>query len=407
VTEEAKPMNDGSSNIETVLAGGHVIDPASGLDGPADVAVAAGRVVAVGPGLAPADGGSRGGGVEVIDVSGCIVTPGLIDLHVHVFPGLGNFCVDPDEAGVDRGVPVVVDGGTSGTATFGLARRVIDDPTTKTRVLAFMDPCQLYLATRDFICHKLEIANDERNLDLDVAALMLEEHRDVVVGLKVRACSTSDPHRSPFVEGAKAIAGDRPIMVHLGRFPHTPSIGVDDLLGTLRGGDVITHAFRGASGVLDGRGGVIPEFRDAVDRGVRLDVGHSGTDFRFEAARRLFDLGYLPNTISTDLNVFNIGGPVYSLPETMSKVWALGVPLPEVVAMVTERTAATIGRSDELGRLEPGRVAEVSVLRVEEGDAPLSDGYEDLVARRRLVPVGCLRAGVWHPARAVTGAVAA
>jgi dihydroorotase len=393
------------SDAELALSGGHVIDPASGLDAPADVAVAHGRVVAVGPGLAP--GAAGAGGVQVIDVSGCIVTPGLIDLHVHVFPGLGNFCVDPDEAGVDRGVPVVVDGGTSGTATFGLARRVIDDPTTKTRVLAFMDPCQLYLATRDFICHKLEIANDERNLDLDVAAQMLEEHRDIVVGLKVRACSTSDPHRSPFVEGAKAIAGDRPIMVHLGRFPHTPSIGVDDLLGTLRGGDVITHAFRGASGVLDGRGGVIPEFRDAVDRGVRLDVGHSGTDFRFEAARRLFDLGYLPNTISTDLNVFNIGGPVYSLPETMSKVWALGVPLPDVVAMVTTRTAATIGRSDELGALAPGRTAEVSVLRVEEGDAPLSDGYEELVAPRRLVPVGCLRAGVWHPARAVTGAVAA
>ena len=401
--------------LEVVLVGGHVVDPASGFDAPADVAVGGGGVLAVGPGLWVDDrpaGAAAGltvppGGPEVIDVSGLLVTPGLIDLHVHVFPGLGNFCVDPDEAGVDRGVPVVIDGGTSGTATFGLARRVIDDPNTRTRVLAFMDPCQLYLATRDFICHKLEIANDERNLDLDIAAQMLEQHADIVIGLKVRACSTTDPHRSPFVEGAKAVAGDRPIMVHLGRFPHTPSIGVDDLLTTLRPGDVITHAFRGASGVLDGNGRPIPEFRDAVERGVRLDVGHSGTDFRFDAARKLFELGYLPNTISTDLNVFNIGGPVFSLPETMSKVWALDVPLTDVVAMVTVNPAATIGRSDELGALVPGRTAEVSVLRVEDGSALLSDGYTDLPVDRRLVPVGCLRAGVWHPARAVTGAVAA
>jgi dihydroorotase len=403
------------TTVDTMLVGGRVIDPASGLDGRADVAVGGGRVLAVGPTLWTGDSlagvaagfGVAPGGPGVIDVTGCLVTPGLIDLHVHVFPGLGNFCVDPDDAGVDRGVPVVVDGGTSGTATFGLARRVIDDPSTRTSVLAFMDPCQLYLATRDFICHKLEIANDERNLDLDIAAQMLEEHRDVLVGLKVRACSTSDPHRSPFVEGAKSIAGDRPIMVHLGRFPHTPSIGVPDLLSTLRGGDVITHAFRGASGVLDGQGGVIPEFRDAVDRGVRLDVGHSGTDFRFDAARRLFDLGYLPTTISTDLNEFNVDGPVYSLPETMSKIWALGVPLIDVVGMTTTRTAETIGRGHELGRLVAGRVAEVSVLRVEDGPAALSDGYTELVAERRLVPVGCLRAGVWHPARAVTGAIAA
>ncbi|HZP30404.1 MAG TPA: amidohydrolase/deacetylase family metallohydrolase, partial [Acidimicrobiia bacterium] len=160
-------------------------------------------------------------------------------------------------------------------------------------------------------------------------------------------------------------------------------------------------------GVLDGQGGVIPEFRDAVDRGVRLDVGHSGTDFRFDAARRLFDLGYLPTTISTDLNEFNVNGPVYSLPETMSKIWALGVPLIDVVGMATTRTAETIGRGHELGRLAAGRVAEVSVLRVEDGPAALSDGSTELVAERRLVPVGCLRAGEWHPARAVTGAIAA
>jgi dihydroorotase len=370
-----------------------LIDPASRTDGIADVIIEDGRIGAVGPGLVDDRmEGSR------LDVSGLIVIPGLIDLHTHVYPGLGNFCVHPDDAGVRRGVTTVIDAGTSGVATFGLARRWIDDPTVATRVVAFLDPCQLYLATRDFICHRLEIANDPRNLDLESTAEALAEHADVVVGFKVRACSTTDPNSSPFVEGAKAVAGSLPIMVHLGRFPHTPTIPTAELLKTLRSGDIITHAFRGASGVLDASGQVVPEFAAAVDGGLRLDVGHSGTDFRFATARRLLDQGYQPTTISTDLNVFNIDGPVWSLAETMTKLWAMGVPLADVVAMVTTNPAQVINRQDQLGQLAPGREADITLLRVDEGPAELSDGFETLTADRRLVAVGCWRAGVWFDA---------
>jgi dihydroorotase len=373
-----------------VLQGGRVLDPVAGIDAPTDVFVTDGRIVAVGD----VDAATRAG-AEVVDCRGLLVTPGLIDLHVHVYPGLGDFCLHPDRVGVRQGVPTVVDGGTSGAATFGLARKWIDDPEVRTRVLAFMDPCQIYFATKDFICHKLEIANDERNLDETAAAAMVAANEDVVIGMKVRACSTTDPEVSPFLDAAQRIAGDKPVMVHLGRFPHTPTIPTPALLRTLRGGDVITHAYRGASGIFDESGSLTAEFKDAVDRGVRLDIGHSGTDFRFATARRLFDLGYLPTTISTDLNVFNVDEPVVSLAETMSKVWALGVPLADVVAMTTSTPATVIGRADELGTLAPGRSAEVSVLRIEEGDAALSDGFETLMAARRLVPVGCLRAGEW------------
>jgi dihydroorotase len=189
-------------------------------------------------------------------------------------------------------------------------------------------------------------------------------------------------------------------MVHLGRFPHTPTVPTRVLLQQLRGGDIITHAFRGASGVLDASGAVTAQFKDAVDRGVRLDIGHSGTDFRFETARRLFDQGYLPTTISTDLNVFNVDTPVVSLAETISKVWALGVPLSDAIGMATSATARVIGRDHELGTLAPGRTAEVSVLRIDEREAQLSDGYETITAAQRLVPVGCLRAGTWIEADA-------
>ena len=378
-----------------VLAGGRVVDPRSGTDQATDVLVEDGRISAVGS----VDEATRAQ-ADVVDCTGLLVTPGLIDLHVHVYPGLGDFCLHPDRVGVRQGVPVVVDGGTSGVATFGLARKWIDDPAVRTRVLAFMDPCQIYFATKDFICHKLEIANDERNLDEESTAAAVAANADVVVGIKVRACSTTDPDVSPFLDAAQRVAGDKPVMVHLGRFPHTPTIPTRVLLEQLRGGDVITHAFRGASGVLDSAGAVTAQFKDAVDRGVRLDIGHSGTDFRFATARRLFDQGYLPTTISTDLNVFNVDAPVVSLAETISKVWALGVPLPDAIAMATSRTAEVIGRAEELGTLTPGRPAEVSVLRIDEGEAVFSDGYETITAPHRLVPVGCLRAGEWIAADA-------
>jgi dihydroorotase len=312
-----------------------------------------------------------------------------------VYPGLGDFCLPPDQVGVDSGVPTVIDAGTSGAATFGLARKWIDDPSVRTQVLALMDPCQIYFATKDFICHKLEIANDLRNLDIDLTAAVLEANADVVVGMKVRACYVDDPNVSPFLDAAKQVAGDRPIMVHLGRFPFTPTIPTRELLRALRPGDVITHAFRGASGMLDADGRATPELRDAVDRGVRLDVGHSGTDFRFATARTLFEQGFLPTTVSTDLNVFNVDHPVVSLAQTLSKMWALGISLPDVIAMTTCNPARVIHREAELGTLVPGRVANVSVLRVDDGDFELSDGYESITVTQRLAPVGCVRAGSW------------
>jgi dihydroorotase len=127
-------------------------------------------------------------------------------------------------------------------------------------------------------------------------------------------------------------------------------------------------------------------------------VGHSATDFRFRTARRLFEAGYFPHSISTDLTIYNVDGPVGSLPETLSKIWALGVALPDVIAMGTSGPATSIRRDPSLGTLAAGRRAEISVLRIVDGPAQLSDGHETITADRRLVPVGCVRAGHWHAA---------
>jgi dihydroorotase len=149
--------------------------------------------------------------------------------------------------------------------------------------------------------------------------------------------------------------------------------------------------------MLDRDGKAVPQFRDAVDRGVVLDIGHSGTDFRFREARRLLDQGFRPDTISTDLNIFNIGGPVFSLSENMTKMLALGLDPIDVIAMATCNTARAIGRLDELGTLEVGRSAEISVLRLRtDGPFPVSDGHETLESDPAVEPVGCIRGGTWY-----------
>ncbi len=393
--------------MAVLLKGGRVIDPVSNFDAVADVLCVDGLIAAIGadldqsPDTVPPD-------AHAVDCRGQIVTPGLIDLHCHVMPGLGDFCVKADDVGVGMGVPMLIDGGTSGVATFDIARTaVIDHPDTKTEILAFIDPNQLYLATKDFICHKLELANDIRNIDVDALDASMERNDDVIVGLKVRACHAEDSHHSPFLEAAQNSSRGKPVMVHLGRFPHTPTIPTPRLLEALRPGDIITHAFRGAGGMLDADGTVIAEFVDAVDRGVLLDVGHSGTDFRFSDARKLFDQGYFPNTISTDLNIFNVGGPVYSLAETMTKILALGVDLVDVISMCTSNTADAIGRSDRYGELTVGRRAHVSVLSMESTPIELSDGKVTVTAHEWFRPIGCVSNGVWYDSLLDRTAVAA
>lgn len=383
-----------AQNAYLVLQGGRVLDPASGLDAVADVVVQDGAIVEVG-----ANAGAKYPGAQIKDVSGHLVTPGLIDIHTHCYPGLGDFCLPTDLMGVDSGVPVIVDAGTASTTIIELARRaIIDHPDTKTKVLALMDPSQIYLANKTFICHYLRIADDERNIDIESAKQVIDANRDVIVGFKVRPTITTNPDRSPFLDAAHEIAGDLPIMIHLGSFPHTPVLETDKLLYQLREGDIITHACRGGGGQLDDKGEPTKPFIDAYERGVLLDIGHSAGDFHFRTARRMIERGYLPNTISTDLNVFNVDGPVFSLSTTMSKIWALGVPLVDVIKMNTVNAAKAIRRSDLYGELSVGRSAEVSVLRIEEGPVKLSDGHETIEASRRLRAVGCLRGGVWYDA---------
>lgn len=382
--------------VVTIISNGHVIDPANQRNEVADIALQGAQILDVGTGLDKCYPNAT-----KIDASGKIICPGMIDLHVHVMTGFGDFCMPPDFVGIESGVTTVVDAGTSSTSLFGMARKgVIDQPDVKTRVLALMDPCKIYIATSDFICHKLHIADDENNLDLDLTKSVIEEHRDAIVGFKVRAVSTesSGPDRSPFLEAALSVSEDLPVMVHFGGFPHTPVIPALNVLNSLRRGDIITHAFRAGSGILDQDNQPRPEYVEAYERGVVMDIGHSVGDFHIGTARHLISLGYKPTTISTDLNAFNYEGPVFTLVETMSKLWNLGLSLDDVISMVTSKPAQTIHRESSLGALSPNREADISMLSIEEGSFEFSDGFETMSAPKRLVAEGCWRAGEWHTA---------
>ncbi len=380
----------------TLIQNARVIDPANQRDDVFDVAIQGDKIIELGPDL-----GATYPQADIVDASGKIICPGLIDMHVHVMTGFGDFCLPPDFVGVDSGVTTVVDAGTSSTSLFGMARKgVIDQPDLKTRVLAFMDPCKIYIATSDFICHKLRVADNENNLDLNVTKQVVEEHRDVIVGFKVRAACTekSGPTVSPFLDAALSVSDDLPVMVHFGGFPHTPVIPALSVLNALRPGDVVTHAFRAGSGILDEENQPLPDYIDAYNRGVVMDIGHSSGDFHIGTARHLIQMGYKPTTISTDLNAFNYDGPVFTLTETMSKLWNLGLELEEVIAMVTSQPAKTIHREDSLGSLSVGREADITMLSIEEGEFEFSDGFEIMSAPQRLVADGCWRAGEWHTA---------
>jgi dihydroorotase len=364
-----------------------VLDPARGLDAPLDVRVRGGQMEAVGAGLDAA-------GAEVLDVSGLLVVPGLIDAHVHCFRGLGANSMDPDLLGVTRGVTTVVDAGSSGHSTFGLFREHVMER-ARTRVLAYVN-----LSTIGSVVNpQYAKLADPRLIDPEGIARVAAEHRDRVVGMKWMATSSAlgplglDPLRR-----GRAIADDTglPVLVHIGEsWGEGPTQPVEEVVELLHPGDTVTHMYTGhRGGLLDANGRLAPAAREARARGVRFDIGHGANNLSFAVAQRLLDQDFPPDAVSTDGSHLSARGPVYDLPTTMSKLLGLGLPLADVLAMATSQAAELIGRADELGSLAPGRVADISVLRLDERDWTALDSRRDsLTVHQQLVPVFCVRAG--------------
>src|SRR3989475_4203771 len=348
---------------DLMLKGGRVVDPSSGLDGVLDVAVENGRIARVAAGIAPAEA------KRVVEVGGKLVTPGLIDVHAHVFEGVNRTGVNPDLGGVYAGVTTIVDAGSSGAATFGGWRHIL--PRCKTEIIPFLHICQTGLATNPDI-----IA--ESSVDLEDTVKVAGEHKGLIQGIKARMVSPAleimGMEMPKLAKRAAREAGIK-LMVHIGDTAkrYDPTV-IRKLLPLLDAGDILTHYFTAnPGGVLDANGKLVPEAREAADRGVWFDTAHGRMNFSFEVGRRIIDQGRLPHCISTDLTVPGRLRTVHSMTEMMTRFLGLGFTLAQVVTMCTANPAKAIGAAHRLGSLEAGRQADISVLELREGDWVVHD----------------------------------
>jgi dihydroorotase len=374
-----------TARYDLLLAGGTLLDPAQGTRVATNVAFAAGNVAAVGPNL------SAAGAKETVDCSGRIVAPGMIDLHVHVFWGVSHYGIEPDPHCVARGVTTAVDAGSAGADTFpGFRKYVID--VSATRLFA-----QLNISSQGMLTREIGELDDLRYASVPKAIAMIERHRDVILGVKVRLTRNSIVSRESGIrplylarEAADAVR--LPIMVH----PQEAWCdSLDDILAVMRGGDILTHCFHGDShGILDGDGKVRRSVHEAIERGVIFDVGHGRGSFSWEVAERALRQGIGPTTISSDLHAYNVDGPVYDLATTVSKFLHLGVPLEEALHKVTATPARALGMSDQIGTLRVGAWGDAVVFDLQQGQFEFRDSRgETRVGMQRLVPTVVVRGG--------------
>jgi dihydroorotase len=375
---------------DLLIRRGTLIDPAQSIVATRDIAFRNGKVAAVAETLA-ADG------TEVIDASGALVTPGLIDIHTHVYHGLyiGRHA---DQTSLANGVTTVVDAGSAGWMTLpGFRDYVI--PTYRTRVYCF-----LHIGATGLAINRImpELANINF-AQVEEAARAVAENRALVLGIKVRIAhgGTGRDDQANAREAlrrarqAADLAGVR-LMVHVSDTP----IPLPEILDHLREGDIATHVFNGnAEQVLGPDGRVRSEVQAARERGVVLDVGHASVHCDINVARRAIAEGLRPTTLSTDLHRPPPGRIVYNLRGLMSKFLALGMTLEDVVASVTSRAAAAIGKSAELGSLAPGMAGDAVVMDFEDGHFTYVDsaGHE-LKTSRRLRTRHVIREGRRLPA---------
>ena len=375
-----------AQEYDLVLKGGRLIDPRNGISEVRDVAVLDGQVARVAESI-PASAAKT-----LVRVDGLYVTPGLIDIHAHVYAGTGqraiagDSSVYPDGFSFRTGVTTMVDAGSSGWRNFpDFYQRVIDR--AKTRVLAFLNIGGVGMSRVG--------ENNPDDMDPRAAARVARVYPDVIVGFKVAHYAKED-----WLDIDNAVAASKmtglPVMVDFG---YTGGLRtLDGLLREKLGrGDIYTHCYSGHRQELLDNGKLNPAMREGRRRGILFDVGHGGGSFYWNIAVPAFEQGFQPDTISTDLHTGSMNGGMKDLPNVMSKILNLGVPLDRVVDMVT-RAAAQAIHHPELGHLSVGAVADIAVLRLDTGDF----GFPDSAGARRdgrlrLAPELTIRAGkvVW------------
>lgn len=387
-----------SISFDLLLKGGQVIDPKNGRSQVMDVAVAGGRIAQVGRDLPAAQA------KKVADVSGLYVTPGLIDMHVHVYPSHFDISVVADAHSFTGGITTMVDAGSAGGINFSdFKSRVIDK--SRTRVLAYLNIVDLGMGG--------DFEQEVSRMDPVLAARVAEAYPELIVGIKSAHYWTRNPWdatHAPWASVEHAVeAGElchKPVMVDF--WPRPPQRPYADLiLHKLRPGDIHTHVFAQQFPVIEGAGNggefgagppnpdsrINPVLFQAQKRGIIFDVGHGGGSFWFRNAVPAVRQGFIPHSISTDLHTGSIGGLNLGLLTTMSKFLNMGLTLEEVVQRATVAPAQEIGHP-ELGTLDVGAEADIAVLRLEYGHFGFVDcGRARMSGDRKLTCALTLRRG--------------
>ena len=359
--------NASTRKYDLLLKGGRVIDPANNIDGNFDVATSGGYIALVDKDISPALART------VTDVSGLVVTPGLVDLHAH-FYGY-EAAILPDAHCLPEGTTTAVDAGGSGHLTFDDFNELVIDPAI-TNVFALLN-----------IAGEGMVGQPEQDLDgmdIDLTAAKIAQRPDVIVGVKV--AHYMGPGWEPLDRGVQA-AEDAGVFLMVDQSPIPSRPMNEELLEHLRPGDMVTHCYALSKPMTDVNDKVKPHFIEARERGVQFDVGHGGGSFSFRIANAAIEQGFLPDTISTDMHRSSILSNQATMPETMTKILALGMDMADIVKRSTWDPAVAIGHP-ELGNLGQTAPADIAVLDIAEGDFGLVDNgtaHRVFKANKRIV----------------------
>ena len=346
--------------FDLLIKGGEIVDPGAGQNGRMDVAIKRDRIAAVDRDI-PSEAA-----FQVIDARGLYVTPGLIDMHTHVYHRATFWGINPDPVAARSGVTTWLDVGSAGAFNWpGLREYVIKR--AGVRIYALLNISAIGLTAQTG-----ELANLDY-CDVDLCCKLIDLHRDLVLGVKVRIDrNTTGASGLEPLRRARA-AADRcelPLMVHIGIGPP----GIAEVLALMKPGDILTHCFTGQSmRLVDAHGMLLDAARQAWEAGVIMDIGHGAGSFSFATAEALMGAGYRPDVISSDIHQMSIHGPLFDLPTCMSKFLCLGMSFPEVIRATTARPAEVLGLQHELGALKPGALADLALFRIEQGRFPLYD----------------------------------
>ncbi len=396
--------------FDLILKGGRVIDPAQGMDQIADIAIKDGRIAAVAASL------PESASAQVSDVSGKIVIAGMIDTHGHVYQYVtGKFGLNADMVGVHSGVTTVLDQGGPSCMTLPGFRKFIVEP-AQSRVLCFLSA---YLVG-GLEGHLYPDLYGPGQLDVDATVKAARENRDLVRGIKAHAeIGSTSRWGLEVIKLGKRIASEAglPLYIHLGQlWPTKDNVAVDPdevvraLVPIMEKGDILAHPFTRHPGgfISEETGQVHPVVWAALERGVTVDVGH-GSHFSFDMARRTIAAGIRPTTLGADMHGYNVRVPdaaadvsenpffgvaPFNLTNAMTKLLALGLKLPEIVATVTCNAATMVGMADQIGALRVGMEADISVLELLDGAFELADNSgEVVISPQMIMPRFCLKAG--------------